>query len=75
METPNLIVEWNGANPTSGMCSVCRAIFPAVEWNGPEANGRLLERTFQEHVKTEHSGSTSPVGKGARQPTTERPRL
>lgn len=55
METPNLIIERNGESPTSGMCSACRALFPTVEWNGAEANRRLVERAFQRHVEAEHS--------------------
>ena len=27
METPKLIIEWDGDTPTKAMCSVCRAIF------------------------------------------------
>ena len=54
MEIPKLIIEWDGENPTSAMCSVCRAIFPTVEWNGPDANRRLVETAFQAHVNAEH---------------------
>jgi len=38
-----------------GMCSVCRALFPAITGNERDRNNRLLESAFQEHVKAEHS--------------------
>ena len=60
METPKLIIEWDGETPTSAMCSACRAMFPAVEGKGPETNKRLLERFFQKHVKAEHSDQRPP---------------
>jgi hypothetical protein len=30
LESPKLIIEWDGEIPTSAMCSACRAIFPHV---------------------------------------------
>ena len=70
VESPRLIIEWDGENPTSAMCSVCRAIFPAVEQNGPEANIRLLESAFEWHVKAEHQSPPSKTEQrnGRRQP-------
>jgi len=56
METPKLIItEQDGETPMLGMCSVCRALFPAITGNERDRNNRLLESAFQEHVKAEHS--------------------
>jgi len=60
MESPKLLIEWHGKTPTA-MCSVCRAIFPALDAHGRDANERLLESAFQDHVRAEHS-STTPMG-------------
>ena len=73
MEAPKLIItERNGDTPTTAVCSACRAIFPTVEWNGPEANRRLVESAFQKHVKAEHSDQPPPrestQGDGRREP-------
>lgn len=70
LETPRLIIEWNGEAPTYAMCSACRAIFPTVERNGTEANKRLLEITFERHVKAEHQSPPSKTEQvnGRREP-------
>ena len=60
LETPKLIIEWDGETPTSAMCSACRAIFPTVEGKGPEANRQRLESSFEKHVKAEHSAQPPP---------------
>jgi hypothetical protein len=63
MEIPKpslIITERSGDTPTTAMCSACRAIFPTVEGKGPEANRRLLESSFEKHVKAEHSGQPPP---------------
>ena len=65
LESPKLIIEWDGDTATSATCSVCRAIFPTLEEEGAEeegaeANRRLLERVFQVHVKAEHSDQALP---------------
>jgi hypothetical protein len=60
LETPKLIIEWDGEDPTSAMCSACRAIFPTLEEEGAEANKRLLESFFQVHVDAEHSDQPPP---------------
>jgi len=60
LETPKLIIEWDGETPTSAMCSTCRAIFPTLEGKEPEANRRLVESAFWEHVKAEHSDQPPP---------------
>jgi hypothetical protein len=64
METPKLIIEWDGETPTSALCSAYRAIFPTIKWNGPEANRRLVERAFQEHVKAEHPDQPEKTEQG-----------
>jgi len=61
MEVPKLILkELGGQSPTSPMCSLCRAIFPTINGKEPDANKRLLEIWFQEHVKAEHSDQPPP---------------
>ena len=60
MEAPKLITEWKGDTPISAMCSACRAIFPTVEGKEPEANKRLLESSFEKHVKAEHANQPPP---------------
>ena len=63
METPKpklIITESDGDNPMKAMCSSCRAILPALDGKGPEANRRLIETCFQDHVKAEHSDQPPP---------------
>jgi len=61
MEAPKLIVtERDCETPMAGMCSLCRAIFPAIKENGAEANKRLLESCFRDHIKAEHSDQPPP---------------
>jgi len=56
MEVPTLIItDGDGETPICGMCSVCRAIFPGLKGKGEDANKRVLENSFQAHVKAEHS--------------------
>ena len=58
MQTPKLIIEWASDTPTSGMCNLCRAIFPAL---GPDGKSKKhnLEQSFEKHVRAEHSGQPS----------------
>ena len=52
---PKLIFSGDGEAPTSAICSVCGAVFPTLKENGADANKRLLEDCFQQHVRGEHS--------------------
>jgi hypothetical protein len=60
METPKLIIEWDGENPAKTMCNICRAIFPALTPNVADSNKRILESAFQDHVRAEHSNQPPP---------------
>jgi len=64
MEAPKLIVTaYDHETPISGMCSVCRAIFPGLKGKGQDGNKRILEDCFRDHVNAEHSGINLRPGK------------